>query len=296
MKINKLNRLTATASVATIALAGMLSPSAANAATLSAASGIGTFTMSMDENAFAQFQGGPGGSPSKPGMFNDHFYNTAASNPTVYTGSALNLLGDNTPESSNSLVHDITPTGPNPTGQQAGRGVKGTTANFAIDSVTLTTPTSSLLGMTGIQELGIGGSGPFAGSSIVSGDYALRYNPALRQSAWDDAGFSGTATGWYLFNGLDIPTPAYDLENLSVTVTDSNNWRFSGDLLLGPELAAFYGGAAKTDVGNFCLGVGSFSGCNVPVSSVPVPAAVWLFGTGLMGFVAGNRRKLRFFA
>jgi hypothetical protein len=34
-----------------------------------------------------------------------------------------------------------------------------------------------------------------------------------------------------------------------------------------------------------------FDPSNPPVSSVPVPAAVWLFGSGLLGLVGVARRK-----
>lgn len=284
----KNTRMSVMGMLAISALSASLVPATANAISLSAASG-GTVTLSFDADVFATFQGG---STTTPGMFNDHFYNTAASNPTTYTGSALNVLGDNAAESSNALVHDIMPVGPNPAGQQPGRGVKGTTTNFAINSDTLTAPTSSLMGMTGVQELGIG-VGIFAGTSIVVGDYALRYNQALRQSAWDDAGSTATSTGWYLFNNLDIPSASYDLGTLVLAFDDANNWQLSGDLLLGPELAAFYVGNLLQDVGNFCVGVGSYSGCNIPVetSAVPVPGAVWLFGGALSALFGAVRKK-----
>lgn len=93
----KNTRMSVMGMLAISALSASLVPATANAISLSAASG-GTVTLSFDADVFATFQGG---SNTTPGMFNDHFYNTAASNPTTYTGTALNVLGDNVAESSN---------------------------------------------------------------------------------------------------------------------------------------------------------------------------------------------------
>ena len=36
---------------------------------------------------------------------------------------------------------------------------------------------------------------------------------------------------------------------------------------------------------------GSFANYDLEISAVPVPAAIWLFGTAILGLVGFNRRK-----
>lgn len=275
-------RLATTGVLAIGALAGLLVPSAASATILSAASGAGTFTINFSRDAFAVLQGG---SLESPGIFNAHFYGTAESD---YTSVSLNSMvqgGGMSEQPSTALLHDITATGANPAGQAAGRHVQATTADFAINSDDYTGV--GALGMTGVQKYGVG-AGMFAGTAMVYGDYSLKYNSSQR-------GTGANLSGWYLENHIGWTMDAYDIANLSVLVSDANNWKLSGDLLMSSGTAGMLGGVAGANVGNFCLGVGSSAGCGA-VSAVPVPGAVWLFGSGLVGLLASGGRKFRVFA
>lgn len=265
------------------ALTGLLAPAGASASVLSAAGGVGTFTINFDREAFAVLQGG---NSTTPGIYNAHFYDTSASDYTAVSLNSMVQGGGMSEQPSTALVHDITATGTNPTGQAAGRHVQATTANFTFNSVDYSG--TGALGMTGVQKYGVG-AGMFAGTAMVYGDYSLKYNAAQR-------GTGANLSGWYLENHIGWTMDAYDIANLSVVVGDANNWMLSGDLLLSAGTVGMLGGVVGANVGNFCLGVGSEAGCGVAVSAVPVPAAVWLFGSGLAGLLATGRRKLRVFA
>jgi hypothetical protein len=265
------------------ALTGLLAPTGASASVLSAASGVGTFTINLDREAFAILQGG---NSASPGLYNAHFYNTAESDYTLYSMNALLSGGGMNEEPSTALVHDITATGSNPSGQATQRNVQATTADFAFNSDDYSG--TGALGMTGVQKYGIG-AGMFAGYRMVYGDYSLLYNAAKR-------GTGANLSGWNLQNHIGGNADAYDIANLSVSVIDANNWKLTGDLLMSAYTAGMLGGVTGTDVGNFCLGVGSETGCGAAVSAVPVPGAVWLFGSGLAGLIASCRRKFRVIA
>lgn len=280
----------AAASLLALTISGFLAPASASADVLSAASGVGTFTINFDRDAFAPLYGG---TLANPGIFHAGFFNTAASDYSSVSGDAMmGAVYPYSEQSSTSLVHDITATGPNPTGQANQRYVRGTTADFAVHTLGNTvTGGAGELGMTGVQVIGIG-AGPWAGFGMVYGDYTLTYDPTAQA---DQAGSTTGLTGWYLQNHIYGPgffMNAYDLANLSVVVTDANNWKMTGDLLMSGSNSSMLLATEGTDMGNFCLGVGSYSGCAATPAAVPVPGAVWLFGTGLLGAIGAGRRKL----
>jgi hypothetical protein len=252
---------------------GFITPISAHATVLQASSG-GTFTFNLDSAALGNYAFG-----SVLGTNNYYlssFSNTAASDPTVVSAAAFSSTIGATPISATDLVHDLTPVGTDPVGQLAGRHVKATTAGFSLDSDTLAGVAGEKLGMTGMQGFYIPN---FNGnpSKMYTGDFSLQF---------DSARITNGSSGWYLNNNAGFSLAAYDLANLIVTVTDANNWLLTGDLLMAPSLANMLGGPAYTDVGGFQLGVGSYS-----VSSVPVPGAVWLFGSAIAGFIGIRRRK-----
>jgi len=248
-----------------------LLPAAAKAAQLNASSG-GTFTMNMDREAMAAFIGG---NSSNPGHFLVQYYDSVASDYLSRSDSSFYLGNASRSEiSAQNLVHDITPVSTNnPLNQAPNRYVKSTTPNFSIDSENLVG--TGVLGMTGVELY----RGSYKGS-LIYGDYSLQYNPDMRQEVWDFFGINGAPSGWYLQNNISFPAAVYELEHLNLVYTDAQNWQLSGDLLLTPENAGLVQGVRLTDVGDFCLGVGSYAGCG-QISSVPLPGAAWLFAGGL---------------
>ena len=241
----------------------------------------GSFSMSMDRDALAY---STGGTSSNPGHYLVHYYDTTESNYLTRTDSSFyfnNAL--RTEVSAINMVHDLTAiSATNPVGQASNRHVKATSPNFAIDSESLTG--TGVLGMTGIELY----KGLYNGT-LIYGDYSLQYNPANRALAWEDYGLTTSApSGWYLQNNVSFSAVVYDLSGLSVVADDANNWKLTGDLLLSPENAGLIQNTAQLDVGNFCLGTGSYSQCG-QISAVPLPSAVWLFISGLSGL--GLMRK-----
>ncbi|MDD1620928.1 MAG: hypothetical protein LUQ11_05565 [Methylococcaceae bacterium] len=260
------------------ALTGLLAPTSASATILSAASGIGTFTINFDREAFAALQGG---NSTTPGIYTAHFYNTAESNYTSVALADMVNGGGMTEQPSAPLVHDITATGADPVGQAVGRHVKATSADFAFN--TGDNSGTGTLGMTGAQKIALG-AGPFTGSRMVYGDYSLSYSASQRS-------LNNNLSGWHLDNNIGWLMEAYYLANLNVSATDADNWKLTGDLLLTTANKGMIGGVAGSRMGGFCLGIGSEAGC-AAVSTVPVPGAVWLFGSGLVGLLVSGRRKL----
>lgn len=291
-------KLASAGMLAIISAAGFLAPASASADVLNASSGIGTFTINFDREAFAVLQGG---SSASPGLFNARFYDGAASDPTNPINEMNNLLYGAAPyseQSSTNLVHGISSVAP--ASQATDRYVQGTTSNFEVTtSGSTVTGGAGSLGLTGVQVLGIG-TGPYAGFALAYGDYSLVYDPTAQADEADFVGGSSAGlSGWYLQNhigGLSFFIDAYDIANLSVVANDANNWKMTGDLLMSASNVFMLGGNQGDDMGNFCLGVGSYSGCSAPVSEVPVPGAVWMFGTGVLGMMGAARRKLRVLA
>ncbi|NOT10791.1 MAG: hypothetical protein HOP23_02990 [Methylococcaceae bacterium] len=270
-KIIKPHSSIASFTCATLAITTALVWTSADAATLNAPSS-GTFTMNLDRSALTPYYG----------YFLSTFWDTAASNPSNPTNTGNYLVGNiaTTEIPAVNRVFDLAPIGSDPVNQPVQRFVKATSAGFSIDSDTLAGVSNTQIGMTGVQGF-YAPLWPPSGGGVLNGDFSVVYD-ASRQSSGQ--------TGWYLANNIYFTMAVYDFSNLSIAFTDANNWRFSGDLLMSPENGGMLQGASLNDVGDFCLGTGSYAGCG-QVSSVPVPAAIWLFGSGFLGFAGIANRK-----
>lgn len=251
----------------------MMTTATAEAITLNAPSG-GTFTMNLDRDALAPYFG----------YRLTSFRDTAASDYTnpANTGDALVSQIGTTEISAVNRVFDLTPIGSDPAGQAAQRFVKGTSSNFSIDSNTLAGVAGAKVGMTGVQGF-YAPLWPPAGGGLVNGDFSVTYD-ASRQT--------DGRSGWYLANNIYFTMAVYDFRNLSLAFTDADNWQLSGDLLMSPENGGMLQGPSLNDVGGFCLGTGTYSGCGL-VAAVPVPAAAWLFGSGMFAIAGSATRRRR---
>ncbi|MGZ8218700.1 hypothetical protein [Methylomagnum sp.] len=258
---------------------------AAHADTLDATAG-GTFTFSLDRNALAPYVFGS--YYGNNGYYLGGFWDSAASDYTNPANAASYFSANvgSTELSALNLVHDLTATGANPSGQPAGRHVIGTTAGFSLDSGTLAGVQISSMSTAGVvgEKLGMTGVQGFwlpnynGGSRIINGDFSLQYDAARQTNG---------RSGWFLANNISYTMAVYDLASLNLTHAsgDTINWRLTGDLLMAPENAGMILGSSYSDVGNFSLGVGSYA------APVPVPAAAWLFGSSLIGLLGAARRK-----
>jgi len=127
---------------------------------------------------------------------------------------------------------------------------------------------------TSANRIGLGGAFKTTGTGFAG------------QVAYGDFGLEQFSGVWKLTNNLSFPLDLFNLVDV-VTVENADSFTLTADLKAGAFAANFLG-LNTTDV----LGDISFTGSTV--SAVPVPAAVWLFGTGLIGLVgAGKRKKLQ---
>lgn len=153
-------------------------------------------------------------------------------------------------------------------------------------------------GYISITDIGGGspGSGAFAPGKFL-GDLSGFDSGLL---SVDMASFAGGGTTFPFFGTVEI-TGAGDSAffDLTVTAPPSNTWvTYSVSLD-----AAIWGktelewAAILADVTLIAINTDAFDGAdtigvdNFAISSVPVPAAVWLFGSGLIGLIGLSRRK-----
>jgi hypothetical protein len=110
--------------------------------------------------------------------------------------------------------------------------------------------------------------------SVEVGDFTIRF---------DDSRPSGTS-GFVVESTYGVEAILFDIAN-PIVETFENSLVISADILVSPELADFL----QND--NFA---GVDAGAALVVASaspIPVPAAVWLFGSGLIGLVGIARRR-----
>ena len=273
-------------SLANFLSASLLMLSVNAQATLLTAPLNGSFTMNLDRDALAPYYG----------YQLSTYWNTVESDYTNPLNTGNNLVShiSNIEISAINQVFDLTAIGTNPTGQVGQRFVKATSADFTLNSETLIGTPNTQIGMTGVQGF-YAPLWPPNGGGVVNGDFSLIYkNPLDRQATWLESGVVGSSTGWTLLNNIFFTMPVYDLSNLSVVFSDADNWRLSGDLLMSPENGGMLQGAMLNDVGDFCLGVGSYAGCG-QITAVPIPSVAWLtFGILLSLFGVNRHKKLLF--
>lgn len=237
-----------------------VSPAVTPAATVTS----GTFTMDLDRNALAQLVLNPTGTP--PTIFLEEFFTSpslagAQINDIVNT----NLVPGNGEIPATGLAYDVTgSTVSNP----AGRAIQAT--NFTYDPNNVTGTAAGQIGLGGVLRF----MGNFQGI-FATGDYALKYD-ATR------VGNAAGGSGWYLLNNYGFPVPGFDLTDVTA-VANPFSLNLSGNLKWSPEVtSAFF---HSSDIGKT---VGTFAFA----APVPLPAAAWLFGSGVIGLAGVARRRI----
>jgi len=151
--------------------------------------------------------------------------------------------------------------------------------NFTFDANDLTGTATGVIGLGGAMRFRLNNTfiidpvtGEEQGNRTITGYYSLEY---------DDTRVDATEgrSGWAVFNHHSFRARLFDLTNVATTLT-GESLTLSGDLSLA-EAFNHMGGEFGSIVGDF-----SFQ-----TTVVPVPAAVWLFASGLIGLVGVNRRK-----
>jgi len=116
-------------------------------------------------------------------------------------------------------------------------------------------------------------TGEERGNRTITGSYSLEYDAARINAA---TGHSG----WVIVNHIDFKIAVFDLNNVN-TLLLGDSLSLSGDLSLAEGFQHMHGQTGSI--------IGDFS---FQTTVVPVPAAIWLFASGLAGlFVSGRTNK-----
>ncbi len=239
----------------------------------------GTFNVTFDnpENLLEGLTIGPGGLTE---YYVANFFDKPLADAYATTTEMTSFATDTYPAPA-TLQYVVNPSSLAGSGiplGSGGRNNKATSLSWDASQDALTN--SSIFNATG--AVGLNGvvmtRGSFTGT-LLSGDYEFKYVASRN---------NGINSGWTLYNNVSFTSATYDTRNISVT-TDGDNLVFNGELWWSPSTSAFiFGGDGSTTAGR----AATFS--LVSPAAVPVPAALWLFGSGLLGLMAGARRN--FFA
>ncbi len=141
-------------------------------------------------------------------------------------------------------------------------------------------------------------SGTFAGEDLDNDGQLTSFNGELTNFTMSFSGNSLVSAFTLGFADLwgfvyDLPSgPLGDGLTGAIEGIGAGNSMF--DYVAGPGPFAECGiGFDCASVTDFATGAASFSNQFVMVSAVPVPAAVWLFGSGLLGLVGVARRSAK---
>ncbi len=120
------------------------------------------------------------------------------------------------------------------------------------------------IGLGGVMVMAYTGAIPGGGSSTF-GDFQMK----------------NVGANWLLTNKISFTSDAFLLTDVTTTILDANNFALSGNVKYANAGAAgFLGGQLGDTVGTF-----SFT------TAVPVPGAVWLFGSGILGLLGSRYRR-----
>ena len=159
-------------------------------------------------------------------------------------------------------------------------------------------------GVNGSANYGIANPGSssvsrinFAGATLVEGAYftnttyaylSMRDGDAFAKQFGLGDFFTLTVTGLDAFDGI---TNSVNISlGRDANLVDAWIWN---DLMPLGEVYALEFSLSSSDVGAFGMNTPAYFAIDnlTAVSAVPVPAAVWLFGSGLLGLVAVARRR-----
>ncbi len=149
--------------------------------------------------------------------------------------------------------------------------------SFAFNPNNLFGTATGSIGLAGVMRFRVDVEAP--NNRVLLGDMTLEYKPA-------EEGRTPGRSGWLLVNHIGFNANAFELFDVATNLT-GNNLAISGGLGFGwgfDHLGATAARLADTRIGTF-----SFQ-----TTVVPVPGAVWLFASGLLGFfgINGLPRKL----
>jgi hypothetical protein len=118
----------------------------------------------------------------------------------------------------------------------------------------------------------------------LGGVMVLAYTEAVPgggSSTFGDFSMTNVGANWLLTNHVSFTSPFVSLTDVTTTIIDDNNFSLSGNVKYANS------GVANFMRGEFGETIGTFSFTTV----VPVPGAVWLFGSGLVGLLGSRYRR-----
>lgn len=208
----------------------------------------------------------------RPSLYLEEFFDASAA-----TKNYAQIRDENTPDLYDNVSDEISALGlhlavngsviaANP----VGRVNQATTLEF--DPADLTGTVSGQVGVGGVLRFRVDVNPP--NNRVMLGDMALAYDPSLIDT--------GTGrSGWVMVNNIGFTINGFHLFDVNTNLTN-DSLTLTGVLGLG-EGFQHLGGITDTRVGTF-----SFQ-----TTVVPVPAAVWLFMTGIIGLGSMGYRKRR---
>lgn len=190
----------------------------------------------------------------------------------------------------------------------------GTQGLISFDSGILSDPLLSGNYKATLNLYAVGGTGGFVQANAGDADADNPYTPGTatlmtdiyaQHNAWSEGG----AVTWGDITSTGTPyatiTQSGTDQWYSVDITSLvQDWETGGSADFGIALSQEAYGVIRTDSGSiavsqFCDTEGGHAACtsllapNIEVSAVPLPAAVWLFGSALAGLVGVSRRRAR---
>ena len=201
----------------------------------------------------------------------------------TYDDSQLGLYG--TPTVSGNTIF-FTPT----TFKAISTNGDGSVIESSNVNVVITTHQGINLGSLGLQE---------------RGDYSLRGDGSTVE-------LGGELRAFDINNPMTVEDSSFITSSSNLAINDGkfHNWVGTADINLGTTLwanttsinltlenvliATTVDFPSRAFIEKKFAGIGITVGSSVPPSSVPVPAAAWLFGSGLLGLIGVSRRSKQY--
>jgi hypothetical protein len=212
----------------------------------------------------------------RPSLYVEEFFDASAASKTF-----VQLRDYNTPNLYDLESDEISAVGlqyavngtsipANPGGRQN----RNTT--FVFDPNDLFGTAAGSIGLGGVIRFRVDVSPPT--NRVLLGDMTLEYDSALE-------GATPGRSGWLITNHIGFDAGAFELFDVSTNLT-GNSLTLNGNLGFGDGFDHL--GTTAARLNDTRIGTFSFQ-----TTVVPVPAAVWLFGSGLAGLFVSNRSKKR---
>lgn len=254
-----------------IAMLGSLLLSNAHAATVSG----GSLTLNINRDAFAagiDLDNGPA-----PSIYVEEFFDASAASKTFTELKGYNAPLDPLDYAANEISAvglKFSVNGANIAPNPEGRFNSATTFSFDPNNL-LGTATGSI-GLAGAIRYRVDVNR--AQNRVIMGDLTLEYNPAEAQK-------TAGSSNWVIYNHIGFAAVAYELFGVT-THLNGNLLTIDGDLGYGWGFDHLGADSARLNEAH----IGTFS---FQTTVVPLPAAAWMFLTGMLGLgLAGRRQQL----